>query len=714
MNNDEDKKINEVNEEDSSLTPEYFEEYLPDEVDMKHNHFEEENYQDEITSLRHRQEMMRMKKANDLRFRNYQKKDVEDEENKEEKEKQETVKKKVNQAKKVYTNIQKENVKAQGKKMLVKFIAKYWWLLGGIAILLLLFIIILGIFLGGSEYDSTYIDRRYDFNDSTIVLTNNYENEEDRVIIDERLDFDTFIKGVVYARLYNNLEGLTDSEKLELFKTYIVTFKPIALLLGGYDYESKELNIKSADNEYDMLNRKNLRDENKMAYCDIHSGCSVIVENGLSTYYPGEYLKQSSMYAIREIPAMSDDDISLINKAYSQTEYILVMPSGFKTKLENASQITDVPHYNDNEFKTHIIEQVQEGKKYDEVVEYLKDYTKFSMYDIVDYITVYNYGSSNSWWWPIGSKDADQRGLYSGEPASLTITSNFSPARTIGGKTSAHTGLDIGGICGETPVIASRGGKVVGINDSCDNNGYFGNTCGGHGGNFVKIMHDDGTITYYGHLYPNSITISLNDEVAQGQKIGEIGKSGSATGCHLHFEVRLNGKTPVNPLDYISAENPRPTSIKISGAVKGNSNLQTVCLTLKESGFNNKAVAAILTNMESESNHSWDPTVVGDHGTSIGLCQWHNERKERLKEYGKQNCHGNHLTAECQTLYLINELSGYGTLMSYFEGNNTALDMTREFCNQFERPAGRPETCIRRANSSYTLQYLEYAENNCQ
>jgi hypothetical protein len=396
------------------------------------------------------------------------------------------------------------------------------------------------------------------------------------------------------------------------------------------------------------------------------------------------------------------------------------MPSGFKTKLENASQITDVPHYNDNEFKTHIIEQVQEGKKYDEVIEYLKDYTKFSMYDIVDYITVYNYGSSNSWWWPIGSKDADQRGLYSGDPTSTHISSPFGK-RILLGKVSDHKGIDITGSCDKEVVIAARAGKVINVYNECPTVSNINipsqKNCGWNnstGGNAVMIELDDGTTVGYYHLAKDSITVSIGDHVTQGQKIGLMGSSGYSTGCHLHFQINLNGKTPVNPLDYVSAENPRPTSIKISGAVKGNSNLQTVCLTLKESGFNNKAVAAILTNMESESNHSWDPTVVGDHGTSIGLCQWHNERKDRLKEYGKQNCHGNHLTAECQTLYLINELSGYGTLMSYFEGNNTVLDMTREFCNQFERPAGRPETCIRRANSSYTLQYLEYAENNCQ
>ncbi len=94
-----------------------------------------------------------------------------------------------------------------------------------------------------------------------------------------------------------------------------------------------------------------------------------------------------------------------------------------------------------------------------------------------------------------------------------------------------HTGLDFAGAQG-APILASADGVVsfTGIN------GGYGNT--------VIIDHDNGYKTMYAHC--SKITIEQGTRVSTGTVIGAIGRTGSATGPHLHFEVFLNGNR-VNP-----------------------------------------------------------------------------------------------------------------------------------------------------------------------
>ena len=97
-----------------------------------------------------------------------------------------------------------------------------------------------------------------------------------------------------------------------------------------------------------------------------------------------------------------------------------------------------------------------------------------------------------------------------------------------------HEGIDIGAPCG-TPIHAAASGTVI----------YSGWMSGY--GNFVVIDHGNGLATAYAHQ--SAIYVS-GGSVSQGQVIGAVGSTGHSTGCHLHFEVRING-TPVNPLNYL-------------------------------------------------------------------------------------------------------------------------------------------------------------------
>lgn len=322
----------------------------------------------------------------------------------------------------------------------------------------------------------------------------------------------------------------------------------------------------------------------------------------------------------------------------------------------------------------------------------------------------------SSYWWPIGSDDVETKNgvtFATGEPVYSVITSEFYyRVDPFNGNISMHTGLDIGPVSrgyGDVNVIASKGGTVTTAkNDpNCESNGNE-ESCNGSGyGNYIIIQHDDGNSTVYGHLHKNTIVVSEGQKVSQGQVIAKVGSSGRSTGLHLHFEVRENG-TAVNPINYISMDNPRPKSS--SGSyIQGSSNKQSICLTLKNKGFSNYAVASVLTNIYFESAFTYDPTIEGDNGTSYGLCQWHDTRWDNLKTMFPNS----YSEIGSQLDFLINELqTSYTSVYSYLNGSNTAEDMTYYFCYNFEKPANKENTCTNRKNNTST--FATYVNNGCK
>jgi murein DD-endopeptidase MepM/ murein hydrolase activator NlpD len=91
-----------------------------------------------------------------------------------------------------------------------------------------------------------------------------------------------------------------------------------------------------------------------------------------------------------------------------------------------------------------------------------------------------------------------------------------------------HTGTDFAEECG-TEVLASGSGTVVSA-------GWHT----GGGGNRIVIDHGDGLMTTYNHLA--NISVKTGEGTAAGSKIGAVGTTGASTGCHLHFEVVIEGQ----------------------------------------------------------------------------------------------------------------------------------------------------------------------------
>lgn len=92
----------------------------------------------------------------------------------------------------------------------------------------------------------------------------------------------------------------------------------------------------------------------------------------------------------------------------------------------------------------------------------------------------------------------------------------------------AHRGVDYAAPMG-TPVRATANGKIL----SAGTNGGYGRT--------VEIQHGETYRTLYAHLSRIARGIKRRASVKQGQIVGYIGKSGLATGPHLHYEFRVNG-----------------------------------------------------------------------------------------------------------------------------------------------------------------------------
>jgi lipoprotein NlpD len=99
-----------------------------------------------------------------------------------------------------------------------------------------------------------------------------------------------------------------------------------------------------------------------------------------------------------------------------------------------------------------------------------------------------------------------------------------------------HKGINIPGLRGE-PIYAAASGKIV----------YAGNGLRRYG-NLIIIKHNDQYLSAYAHQ--SMMVVKEGDWVNQGQKIAEMGSTGSDK-TMLHFEVRVAGK-PVNPLTLLS------------------------------------------------------------------------------------------------------------------------------------------------------------------
>lgn len=101
-----------------------------------------------------------------------------------------------------------------------------------------------------------------------------------------------------------------------------------------------------------------------------------------------------------------------------------------------------------------------------------------------------------------------------------------------------HNGIDISHPDkSNAPITAARSGVVI--------DAYYHRA--GYG-NLVIIDHGDGIETYYAHL--SKLSVKEGQEVEEGELLGYMGRTGNASGYHLHFEIRKDNR-PENPIQYL-------------------------------------------------------------------------------------------------------------------------------------------------------------------
>ena len=131
-----------------------------------------------------------------------------------------------------------------------------------------------------------------------------------------------------------------------------------------------------------------------------------------------------------------------------------------------------------------------------------------------------------------------------------------------------HTGVDIGWSVSPTQDIMSyTGGTVI-----YTQTGY-GNAIGSTGmdsyGNMVQIQYDDGTTGLFAHL--SNVDVKEGDRVEAGQKIGNMGNSGNASGNHLHYEMTDANGNRMDPIAYMDGGSVLGGSDTGSGGSSGGS-----------------------------------------------------------------------------------------------------------------------------------------------
>lgn len=138
---------------------------------------------------------------------------------------------------------------------------------------------------------------------------------------------------------------------------------------------------------------------------------------------------------------------------------------------------------------------------------------------------------------------ADKTDLFDWPVDDARMTRGFLPQ-----KRRPHLGIDLAAKRG-TPILAAQGGMVI----------YTGREFRGYG-KMVLIESGKGWATLYAHM--DKIVVQEGQKITQGQIIGAMGRTGRATGVHLHFEIRKD-RGPIDPLPLL------PNGHKVANYMKG-------------------------------------------------------------------------------------------------------------------------------------------------
>lgn len=225
------------------------------------------------------------------------------------------------------------------------------------------------------------------------------------------------------------------------------------------------------------------------------------------------FLTISKIYKIEQVLVWVDNNIKHemdIKEFYKFGQNAIAGLNAFVEKLEKNNDVPETNNIEEQPEDENITSEViGEKTKFEEAVEGINQ-----LIDDAEYIKA-NYKFKHS---IIG-----------------TVTSEFG-VRESDNKivTPYHSGIDVAANKG-TNIYAAIGGEVI---TATTDNAY---------GKYIMIQTDD-VVTLYAHC--SELKVKKGQKVKQGELIGKVGSTGWATGPHLHFEIRLDGRL-VNPADVL-------------------------------------------------------------------------------------------------------------------------------------------------------------------
>jgi hypothetical protein len=224
-----------------------------------------------------------------------------------------------------------------------------------------------------------------------------------------------------------------------------------------------------------------------------------------------------------------------------------------------------------------------------------------------------------------------------------------------------------------------------------------------------KANSEDGVL-FKGSI--NNLKALQNKLIALGYKIDEMEISQKRYGLSTKKAVRdfqlktgliATGKVDSKTLKKIQAAVipiSATSKVKVQLSNGENTNAMEVMSFLIDKGLSVAGAAGIAGNMKIESN--FKTSILGDHGTSIGLCQWHLERKDRLFSWTESEGF-EPLSVEGQLEYLWWELNhSFKRLVYELESIEDPREAAKQFAAQFERPAH-----IAPERMEYAQQYFD-------
>lgn len=289
----------------------------------------------------------------------------------------------------------------------------------------------------------------------------------------------------------------------------------------------KELNIKEQQEKYDEQNE--LLEKRLVALYE--SGTTSYLDMLLSSEGLADFI--SKYYLIEQLAEADQELLQKIDNTKKQIENEKASLENAKLEIENSkSEVSSKKSSLESSVsqKNSLVSNLSEEEKklQDELEEFEKDKK-----DIQNQLAALAAKSSGK---AVAPSAAGYISPLAGKTKSNITTGYYGYA--------GHTGVDFACAAGTT-VRAVKAGKVVISKALVRSNGTYKSY-----GEYVVIDHNDGTMTLYAHMLPNSRTVSVGQQVSQGQTIGQVGSTGNSTGNHLHFEVRIGGR-PTNPTPYL-------------------------------------------------------------------------------------------------------------------------------------------------------------------